>query len=280
MWHTSARRHRALSRKGIHQYVLSELFLRHRSIRRFQPRSIDDTLVEKVLREAVAGTSSSGNLNCVSMVLTRDPGRKRQLCEMHFGQDMVTEAPLAITFCADWFRTREWLRRRNARDNFDNFLGYHVAAVDASLLAQSVSLGFESVGLGICYLGTTLNSMAAIADFLDLPETCVPVTTIVVGYPAEDPAKRDRLPMEALVHEERYHRPTGEEIDATFADRERKGWERYMSNPATKAAAEERGITCLAQYYTSEIKYCKEEFVEASESLLSTLRAKGFLPKT
>jgi hypothetical protein len=65
--------------------------------------------------------------------------------ELHFEQDMVLEAPLVVTFCADWFRTREWLRRRGARDNFNNFLGYHVAAVDAVIVAQSACLAFPAV---------------------------------------------------------------------------------------------------------------------------------------
>jgi len=106
---------------------------------------------------------------------------------------MVLEAPLVVTFCADWFRTREWLRQRDAADNFANFMGFHVAAYDAMIVAQNACLGFEDAGLGICYMGTTLFELRAISEFLGLPETCVPVTTIVVGYPNEDPPKRDRL---------------------------------------------------------------------------------------
>ena len=60
-----------------------------------------------------------------------------------------------------------------------------MAAFDAIILAQNVCLGFEPHGLGICYMGTTLHSMRAIADFLELPDTCLPVTTIVVGHPDE-----------------------------------------------------------------------------------------------
>jgi hypothetical protein len=37
-------------------------------------------------------------------VLTRDPERKRRLYELHFEQPMVLQAPLVITFCADWYR--------------------------------------------------------------------------------------------------------------------------------------------------------------------------------
>lgn len=258
--------------------AVSALLNRHRSIRKYKPDPIDPALVERVIHEAVAGTSSSGNLNAVSVVLTTDPERKERLFELHFEQPMVRQAPLVVTFCADWFRTREWLKRRGARDNFDNLVGYHVAAFDAILLSQSVSLGFEAAGLGICYMGTTLYTMGEIADFLELPDTCLPVTTIVVGYPDEDPKKRDRLPSSALIHRERYQVPTGEEIDAIFAEREVKGWERYMSMPEVKAEIEAAGITSLAQFYTSEAKYDPVYFREASETLRKTLEVKHFLP--
>jgi nitroreductase len=257
---------------------VSELLLRHRSIRSYKPDPIPATLVEQILGDAIAGSSSSGNLNAISMVLTRDSERKRRHYELHFEQDMILEAPLLVTFCADWFRTREWLKRRGARDNFGNLIGWHVAAFDAIILAQSVCLGFEAQGLGICYMGTTLHSMGEIADFLELPDTCLPVTTIVVGYPAEDPPKRDRLPLRAFLHDETYHRPSGAELEAIYEQREVKGWARYMAHPELKAKVEELGITSLAQFYTSAAKYDPDVFREDSEKLRQVLERKHFLP--
>jgi nitroreductase len=258
--------------------AISELQSRHRSIRSYKPDAIDPALVEQVLADSIAGSSSSGNLNSVSIVLTRDAGRKRRLYELHFEQPMVLQAPLVVTFCADWFRTREWLRRRGARDNFDNLIGYHVAAFDAMIVAQNACLGFEAHGLGICYMGTTLHSMSEIAAFLELPDTCVPVTAIVVGWPDEDPAKRDRLPLSAIVHDERYRPPTADELEATYAQREVRGWQRYMSVPELKAKIEALGITSLAQFYTSEAKYDPNVFRQDSARLAALLAAKHFLP--
>jgi nitroreductase len=257
---------------------VSKLLNSHRSIRSYKPDPIDPALVEQVCGDAIAGASSSGNLNSVTMVLTRDVERKRRLYELHFEQDFVLQAPLVITFCADWHRTREWLKKRGARDNFNNFIGYHVAAFDAMIVAQNVCLGFEAHGIGICYMGTTLHSMGEIADFLDLPDTCTPVTTIVAGWPAEDPPKRDRLPMNAFLHDETYHRPTDAELDAIYEQREVRGWARYMAYPELKARIEEMGITSLAQFYTSKAKYDPDEFRRDSDKLRALLEAKHLLP--
>lgn len=108
---------------------LSQLFNAHRSIRKFTNAPIANELIESVCADAIAGGSSSGNLNSVSLILTRDEDRKKKLFELHFKQPMILQAPLLITFCADWHRTREWFKRRGARDNFNNLLGYHVAAL-------------------------------------------------------------------------------------------------------------------------------------------------------
>ncbi len=257
--------------------AMSRLMQGHRSIRRYEALDVDPALVQRVLEEALAGSSSSGNLNMVSVVRTRDVARKRRLYELHGEQPMVLEAPLVLTFCADTFRTREWLALRQARPGFAEFLSWHVAGYDAIILAQTAALALESRGLGICYMGTTLYAMRAIADFLELPPNCLPVTSLVVGWPAEAPAQRDRLPSSAWIHDERYRRPTAEDIERDFAAREVRGRARYMdSAPEMRRLWEEHGITSLAQYYTSRIKYDPDVLGPFAEEMEALLRERGF----
>lgn len=258
---------------------LGPLLRRHRSIRRYKPDAIDPALLDRVLADAFAGSSSSGNLNMVSVVRTRDPERKHRLCELHFGQPMVDQAPLVLTFCADTWRTRQWLERRGARLNFDNLIAWHVASFDALIFAQTAALALEAEGLGICYMGTTLHSMREIADFLEMPPNCLPATSLVVGWPDEAPGARDRLPMAAWCHDETYHRPDGAEIDALFGDREVRGWARYRAlGDEFAARMDELGIDSLAKFYTSDMKYAPQRFREDSEKLRALFEERGFLP--
>ncbi len=258
--------------------VFSQLMQAHRSVRQYKPDPVDSAFIDRVLTQALAGSSSSGNLNLVSVVKTFDPARKARLCELHFHQPMVLQAPLVLSFCADSFRTRQWLAQRGARAGFADFISWHVAAFDAVVLAQTTALALESHGLGICYMGTTLHSMGAIAEFLELPGNCLPVTSLVVGWPAEAPAQRDRLPAAAWIHEERYQRPTAADIDARFGERERRGWERYRAmGPEMTARMEAHGISSLAQFYTSKIKYDPDQFALDSAALQALLRERGFL---
>ena len=255
----------------------SALLRTHRSIRSFQDKPIDPALVDRVLVESLQGSSSSGNLNMVSVIKTTDPARKQHLCTLHFNQPMVLQAPLVLTFCADSHRTRQWLAQRDARPGFADFISWHVAGYDAIILAQTTALALESHGLGICYMGTTLHAMEQIADHLDCPDHCLPVTSMVVGWPAEAPPQRDRLPGTAWIHSERYQHPTPADIDAHFAERERRGRERYLAlGPEMAARWAEHGITSLAQFYTSKIKYDPDQFALDSAALEDLLRARGF----
>ncbi len=258
---------------------LMQLLARHRSIRAYRPDPVDAALVDRVLVESLHGSSSSGNLNLISVVKTTDPERKRRLHELHGEQPMVLQAPLLLTFCADTHRTRTWLAQRGARLGFADFVSWHTAAFDAMILAQTVSLAFEAHGLGLCYMGTTRFAQREIAEFLELPAHCAPVTTLVVGWPDEAPAQRDRLPGRAWIHDERYRAPAAADIDRDFAEREVRGRERYLAmGPEMAALWAEHGITSLAQYYTSRIKYDPDRFREFSDDIRATLEARGFMP--
>ena len=250
----------------------------HRSIRQYRDEPLPAGLVDDVLTHALRGSSSSGNLNMVSVIKTQDAARKAHLYELHFRQPMVLQAPLVLTFCADSHRTRQWLAHRHARLGFGDFISWHVCAFDAIILAQTTALALESHGLGICYMGTTLHSMGAIAELLECPDHCLPVTSMVVGWPAEAVAQRDRLPSAAWIHEERYQSPDETSIERNFTEREQRGRERYLStDPEVAKRWAEHGITSLAQFYTSKLKYDPDQFAVDSAALRELLTARGFL---
>lgn len=251
-----------------------ELANAHRSIRAFTDQEIDDTLLNDLLRAGLR-SSSSGNMQTWSVIVTKEEAQKRRLYEAHVEQGMVLQAPVVLTFCADLFRLREWIRVNESKQSFDDFLGFLTGAVDAVIAAQTISLAAESMGLGICYMGTTWWAADQIIDILKLPREVFPVTSLVIGYPAEDPPLRDRLPLDVMVHHEQYQRLSDEEIRATHAEREQKAWARYTAVESVRKRLAEAGITRVTDYYTSEFKYPKELHQRISEMLVETLQKQG-----
>ena len=168
-----------------------------RSIRKYQDKDVPAELLDRLLAEA-ARTQTMGNMQLYSVVVTRSPEMKAKLAPAHFNQPMVTEAPVVLTVCADFNRASLWCSQRKAVAGYDNFLSFINAATDALLYTQTFCNLAEEEGLGLCYLGTTVYMPQMIIDALKLPRLVMPVATITLGWPAEQPPLSDRLLSEKL----------------------------------------------------------------------------------
>jgi nitroreductase len=246
---------------------MSDTILNHRSIRNYSNKPIGEPLLNEILKSATRA-STTGNMQVYSIIVTKDVLLKGKLWEVHFRQNMVKQAPLVLTFCADFNRFNKWCRLREAEPGYDNFLSFMTAATDALLAAQNCSLAAEARGLGICYLGTTIYNADKIIEILNLPESVVPVTTLVVGYPADSPGLTDRLPVEAVVHYEKYCDYSPADIDRLYAEKE--------SLELTAKLKEENKLETLAQIFTQK-RYTKKDNVFFSQKYLEVIKRQGFM---
>ncbi len=239
----------------------------HRSIRKYKSDPISDDILNQIL-EAGCRASTTGNMQVYSIIVTKDEEKKKMLWECHFKQNMVLQAPVIFTFCADFNRFNLWCRQRDAEPGYDNFLSFMTAAIDALLAAQNVALAAESKGLGICYLGTTTYNAEKIIEILDCPKGVVPVTTIVAGYPDECPELTDRLPLAAVVHNETYQPYSREKIDELYNEKE--------ALPLTKNLIIENQVENLAQIFTQK-RYTKKDNTYFSKCYLAAIQKQGFM---
>lgn len=252
-----------------------EAMREHRSIREYKSDPVPEDVLAEIL-DAGIRASSSGNMQTYSIIVTRDLGLRKQLYEPHMEQSMVLDAPVLLTFCADFNRMRHWLRLSDAPDGFDNFMSFMVAAIDAVLVSQNVALAAESKGLGICYMGSTLANCDQIGQILQLPPGVFPVVGFSLGYPDEKPPVRDRLPLDGLVHDEIYQEYSDDRIREIYHDREVKGWARYLTYPRLRQMVQESGVENLAQIYTV-VKYTREKHQEYSKTVLAYLNDQEFM---
>jgi nitroreductase len=239
----------------------------HRTIRKYTNQNVPSDLMNELL-EAACRSSNTGNMQAYSIVVTTDNEIKSKLAPSHFNQPMITQAPVVLTFCADFNRFSKWCEQRNADPGYNNFQSFMAAAIDALIVAQTFCIAAESVGLGICYLGTTTYNAQEIIEALKLPKLVVPITTITVGYPETIPEQTDRLPLEAVVHFDTYKQFSNTDINTLYSEKENSDF--------YKQFVAENNKENLAQVFT-DIRYSRKNNEFFSEKFLNALKIQEFL---
>lgn len=238
-----------------------------KSIRKYSEKAVSDELLNKLLKEAER-TPTMGNLQLYSVVVTRSGEGKKALAPAHFNQPMVMDAAVVLTICADFRRTSVWADNRKAVPGYKNFLSFMNAATDALLFTQTFCNLAEEEGLGTCFLGTTVYMPQMIIDALKLPQLVMPVATITIGWPNENPPLSDRLPLEAIMHHETYCDYTSKKIDEYYKEKEELEENKNFVKINNKET--------LAQIFT-DIRYTKKDNEAMSEGMITALKNQGFI---
>ncbi|QOV65479.1 oxygen-insensitive NADPH nitroreductase [Kosakonia pseudosacchari] len=187
-----------------------ELLCAHRSIRHFTDQPITQAQREAIIASAQA-TSSSSFLQCSSIIRITDPALREQLVTLTGGQQHVAQAAEFWVFCADFHRNFEICPEANPGLAEQLLLG----VVDTALMAQNAFTAAESLGLGGVYIGGIRNSIEAVGELLQVPKHVLPLFGLCLGWPADAPDKKPRLPAQLVVHENRYQ-PLDKEVLAQY----------------------------------------------------------------
>lgn len=182
-----------------------ETMLNHRSIRQFKETKLSEEQIYTII-QAAQQASTSSYMMAYSIIGVTDPGKKEALAEVS-GQSYVKENGHLLVFCADFHRvtikaTDE--EYENMLPNLENSEHFLVSAIDAALAAQNAALAAESLGLGMCYIGSLRNNIEKVDEVLSLPKHVIPLFGMVIGVPDHQPEKKPRLPQESIYFENEY----------------------------------------------------------------------------
>ncbi|MFO8055562.1 MAG: NADPH-dependent oxidoreductase [Bacteroidales bacterium] len=241
--------------------------LEHRTIRKYKDTPVEPEKMENIYNAAFRA-STTGGMQVYSIIKTEDPAMKKELHSIHFGQPMLLEAPVTLTFLADFNRFNKWCEQRNATPCYDNFMSFMTAAIDALIATQNACVAAEDQGLGICYIGTVTYQAKKLIELFDLPKGVVPVACITIGYPAEQPEKTDRLPEKGIVHAEKYTDYSPDDIDEIYKYKE--------SLEESAQFIEENKLETLPQVFTT-VRYPRKMNVDFSKLFLEVLKEQGFM---
>lgn len=163
--------------------------VRHRhSVRRYQTDMPVEPEKLHAILEAVSTAPSAGDLQSYHVYVLTTPAARKRLQDAAPDQTFITEAPLALVFCADRERPRERFGARGC----DLF-----ATQDATIAAAFAQLAAVAAGLASAWIGRF--DRDRICAQLELAPHLEPVAVISVGYPAELPAPTPRRRLDEVV---------------------------------------------------------------------------------
>ena len=232
-----------------------ELLYKHRSIRKFTEQTLSREQHEAMINAARCASTSSF-LQCTSIIRITDKSLRTQLAELAGQQPYVAQAAEFWVFCADFNRHQQI--EPHAELGFTEQL--LIGSIDTAIMAQNVLIAAESMGLGGVFIGGLRNNIAKVTRLLELPKQVIVLFGLCIGYPAQNPEIKPKLPAEILMHENHYHT-----LDQAALDRYDQQVARYYQSRTANSRDE------------TWSKYIKEKLVKESRPfILDYLHQQGF----
>lgn len=150
------------------------------SIRAYQDRPVGADTVELLLRAAMSAPSAR-NRQPWAFIVVDDKDLLRQLADSLPYAQSAAAAPMAVVVCGV-------LTESQGATN----AGWWVQ--DAAAASENLLLAVHAVGLGAVWTGVYSyeDRVRAVRNVLGLPRHVVPLNVIPIGYPAENPAPKQK----------------------------------------------------------------------------------------
>lgn len=182
--------------------TVAQMF-RHRSRRSYRADPIPHEQLERLV-DAARHASTSSFIQAYAVVAVRDPVIKGECARLCAGQQHIGQAPVFAAICADLHKLVAAGGRHGAAVQTQSFELFLQATVDAALFGQNLQLAAEAEGLGACMIGAARNHPIELAALLGLPPHVYVVFGMTIGVAADDPVPRGRMPLDGVLHVDRY----------------------------------------------------------------------------
>lgn len=157
-----------------------QVIMTRTSVRKFTDEKVKPCCVEKMLRAAMAAPTAV-NKQPWHFVVVDDKEVLNKLAGEGRRGDMLRNAPLAIVVCGDMSKALEGK-------------GQEYWIQDTSAATENLLLAAHAMGLGAVWTGQWPmdNRYPETQKILGMPETIIPLCTVIIGHPAENPAPKDK----------------------------------------------------------------------------------------
>ena len=167
-----------------------ETIMTRTSIRQYTDQPVEKEKIEAMLRAGMAAPTAV-NAQPWHFVVVSDKAKLGELAAANPRAGMLKSAPLAIVVCGDMTKAMEGKGRQ-------------FWIQDCSAATENILLAAHAQGLGAVW--TALYPMEEriqpVSEALKLPDTLIPLCTVVIGYPAEQPEPKDKWKPENVSYNE------------------------------------------------------------------------------
>lgn len=194
---------------------LLNVFLSRRSIRKFSSKPVREADVRKIAEVGQCAPTAC-NLQTYSIVWVRDAKLRENVLDAYGISGSIRTAPVVFVICADVRRLGKVLDYLGYDHCLKHGYGYSIklmSIMDASFVAENMTMAAECLGLGSVFVGSALASDEAIKA-LELPRGVLPLSLLCVGYPDEQPPSRPRWLLSSVLHVNHYRDPAEHEMEA------------------------------------------------------------------
>lgn len=169
--------------------------LNRKSVRKYTGRELSEEQIETLLRAGMAAPSGM-NVQPWSFVVVTDREVAARLVSGRVNS-MYTEAPCLIVVCGE---TTVMRRPRGESDAEPVAVENDNWTADCAAVTENILLAAESMGLGAVWTAAYPyeDRYGLIKEVLGLPDNVLPYAVVPVGYPAEDPAPKDKWKPEKI----------------------------------------------------------------------------------
>ncbi len=256
-------------------YGLLDVILGRTSIRNFEKdKEVPKEILKKILLAGIRAPSA-GNIQPRSFIVVEDEAVKECLYQLCEKQAFMKDAPLWIVICVDLHRHLKAAELTGVEYDYTGILPYTFGVLDVALSLENMVIAAEASGLGSVIIGSVIEHPRKAKEILKLPEHCLTLSILCIGYPREKPARREKWDYNVIVCEDRYRNVRTQDVSGY--------WKKFIANDLKRGGKKtsDKTIEKLSReesYGKTYSNHYKENFVKiTNKKLVNFLKEQEFL---
>lgn len=206
-----------------------QMMVNRTSLRQFSERKLTQEETDSILEAAMRAPTAT-NMMYYSIINITDPEMRMEIQRLCNNQPYVSQAPLALLFCADYQRLTDYYEQNHVPEKCVETGGQYLypsekhflnGIEDAAFAAENAVIAAQSMGMGSVYIGHIKDHYKEAVEILKLPPLVFPSLLLLIGYPAGNAAskRKPRFDKKYIVHDDVYHRLGHEELEEMYGER-------------------------------------------------------------